>query len=493
MTFREISFGAIILKTLPTFSQLRHFSFQRRVDPSLRLGNQGPGWNEQSILPWLMVPLLMMVINISMFGVALPTIRNTFAIQADVTAWLVTAYMLPFMIFMPLYGRLSDGLGKRRLFLTGLAVFLVGTVMTLLATDLRMLMLGRAVQGLGASGINPLCIAIISELFPSAERGKALGTWNSIGPVAGMAAPFMGGFLIDHVGWRTIFGPVLLACFMALYVIRDRVPVMPQTAQPGYLRAFDWGGVVLLSLATTLLVFFLSSRPITGVAALHDWRLLTVGVLLFGSFIFWERRQRCPFVKLDIFANKTFSRASICAGIRMFTMSGIGFLIPLYLTDVHHLSAGSTGLVLMLHAGALLVTMRVGGQWADRLSNHWPIMTGLLVQSLIMTYFALLPGTASLTLVIVGVVGHGLGAGLSLAAMHRSSMSKIPQNQSGAAAGLYSMIRFAGTVMGTALGGVLLQTGLDWSMGPVEAYQLVFSFTAGVALSGVVIGWSIRE
>ena len=105
------------------------------------------------------MPLMMMVINMSMFGVALPTIRDTFGIRADEASWLVTAYALPNVVFLPLFGRLSDGLGKRRLFLMGILVFLVGTVLNLLAVDAPLLILGRAIQGMGAAGINPLCIA----------------------------------------------------------------------------------------------------------------------------------------------------------------------------------------------------------------------------------------------------------------------------------------------------------------------------------------------
>jgi EmrB/QacA subfamily drug resistance transporter len=486
--------GAVSVKHLPTFSQFRHHLFQGLADPQSSQKSPGAGWHGTSIVAWLMVPMMMMVINISMFGVALPTIRATFHIQADVTAWLVTAYMLPFVIFMPLSGRLADGLGKQRLFLIGLGVFLVGTLIVLFAADLRLLILGRAIQGIGSSGINPLCIAMISDFIPIEQRGKALATWNSIGPMSAMAAPILGGFMIDHLGWRTIFWPVLLVGLIAVVAVRHRIPtIKPHHNQPGFLQAFDWGGVVLLSIDTTMFVFYLSSRPITGVAALRDWRLLTITLLFFGAFIVWERRQAVPFVTLEMFANKTFSRTSICAGIRMFTMSGIGFLIPLYLTDIHGLGAASTGFMLMLHAVSLLVSMRFGGHLADRLNNRWPITTGLLVQALLMLYIGWLPGTVLLPWVMVGLVGHGLGAGLSLAAMHRSSLSKIPQAQSGAAAGLYSMIRFTGTVLGTALGGVLLQQGLDQAVLPAEAYQVVFWCIAGVALLGVVIGWGVPE
>ncbi len=441
-----------------------------------------------------MVPLTMLVLNASMFRVALPTIRTAFDIQADVAAWLVTAFILPYLILMPLYGRLSDGLGKRRLFLLGITVFLVGTAVALLAADLRLLILARVIQGVGLSGVEPLSYAIILELFPANERGRTLGTWNSIGPAASLSGLFLAGLLIDNLGWRTIFGVVLLAGLAALLAVHVLIPSAQRGfVQPGFLRTFDWGGVMLLSAATTTLVVYASSRPITGVEALQDWRLLTITLALFGSFIFWEKRCPTPFVSLNMFAIKNFTQTSFCAGIRMFAMHSIGFLIPLYLADVRALSAASIGIILMFPAVPMLMAIRLGGQLADHWGSRWPIVVGLLVQAGMVAYLALLPYTAPLVLVVAGLVGHSLGAGLSLAPMHRSTMSKITREQTGEASGIYSMIRFVGAVLGIALAGVVLQQGLERSLLPIEAYQTVFWMMAGVVLLGAVVGWRLRE
>lgn len=456
-------------------------------------GEQFTGQNKQIILIGLMVPMMMVVLNFSMIAVALPQIRETFQIQADVVGWVVTVYTLPFMIAMPLYGRLGDELGKRRLFLIGIIIFLIGTIISLSATDLRLFMLGRAIQGLGSASGVPLSMAIISQIFSIGERGKAMGTWNSVGPLTGIAAPLMGGLLIDYIGWRTIFGPVILSALVALWVIREQIPYRRVRPEAGILRTFDWGGVAILSIAVTMLTFYLSSPSISGVAALMDWRLLVITVLFFGLLIFWERRRASPYVALNVFANRTFSRASFSAGVRMFTMSGIGFLMPLYLTDIYGFSASSTGVVLMIHAGAMLVTMRVGGQLADRWNSRWPVSIGLTVQLSTMIGFALLPDTAVAWVVTTIIIIHGLGAGLSLAALHRASMGQIAQEEAGLAAGLYSMVRFTGTMLGPTMGGVVLQQGLDRSLLPIDAYQTVFWFIAGVAVLGVVSGLGLRE
>ena len=125
------------------------------------------------------------------------------------------------------------------------------------------------------------------------------------------------------------------------------------------------------------LLFFTSSRPITGVPALQDWRLLGGCLLLFALLVLWERRRRQPYVDLSLFARPTFAFASLCAGLRMFLMSSISFVTPLYLTDIHGLSASAVGIVLALQAGALFIVSRAGGQLADRWGSRWPAVISM--------------------------------------------------------------------------------------------------------------------
>jgi EmrB/QacA subfamily drug resistance transporter len=448
----------------------------------------------RNMLIGLMVPMLMMTFNMGMFGVALPTIRDQFGIQADTTSWLITAYTLPFVVAMPLYGRLGDGLGKRRLFLFGIAIFMAGTGVILLAPSLALVILGRAVQGIGASGVTPLCMSIISERFPAGERGKALGTWNSMGPIGAFIGPLLGGFIVVNWGWRMIFVPVLIIGMVALFAISRQVPPTGSSfVKPGFLRKFDWGGVIFLGLATVAIVFYLSSRPITGVEPLLDWRLLIAAVFSLGVFVVWEKRQVDPFVDLKIFDQVNFVRASVGAGIRMFVMGGLGFLMPLYVTDIYGLNAAGVGVVTMAHALALLIPMRFGGQLADRWNSRGPVLIGVSVQLLSLIYLTQLSPAAPVWMAVLGLVIHGLGAGLYLAPLHRTVLDKIPADRTGIVAGLYGMIRFGGMVLGAVIAGVVLQYGLDQGWPVIEAYQLVFWFVAGVTVIGLMVGWGLKD
>lgn len=468
---------------------------QLRLWPRTAAAEMEPiaGLDFRAILIGLMVPMGMTVLNLTMFGVALPAIRDSFVIEADIVAWLVTAYTLPFVLFMPLYGRLGDGLGKRRLFSVGILIFFIGTALCLLANSLALLIVGRVLQGIGTAGVNPLCIAVIAELFPDHERGHALATWSSTGPATGIIAPFLGGMLVDFFGWQSIFWTGISASVIAMWVVRGYVPKLVPKSEPGFFQRFDWVGMGLLSGAIIMLVAYLSSRSLTGVEPLQDWRLALATLVFTVSLVLWERRHAHPLIPLDLFGMPNFSRASLAAGLRMILMSSEGFLIPLYLTDIYGVSSTQIGMLITLQAGALLIAVRYGGRLADRWSRRWPVMIGFTIQALVMSYFANLPPSFPLWGIGAGIAMHGGAAGLSLAVLHRLSMDNVPHNRSGAAAGLYSMMRFFGSIIGATIGGVILTQALDYFAQPVAAYHLAFWCWAGVAVLGLVVIFPATE
>jgi EmrB/QacA subfamily drug resistance transporter len=445
------------------------------------------------ILIGLMAPAILTGMSHHMFTVAMPSIRQTFALDADMTAWVVMVYSLPFMTLMPLYGRLGDKLGKRRLLLLGIALFLMGSALAMISTSLPWLMLGRFVEGVGAAGFIPLCLAIISQRFAPEKRGNAMGVWNSAIPLTGMTVPFIAGLLIDSLGWRAIYPPIFVAGILAVIIIRRTIQPLTTRIDFQFLRSFDWAGVALLSGSLASLLFYTSSRPITGVPALHDVRLLALCLLLFLALIVWERRHLIPYINLTLFTNRTFTVASVSAGLRMFLMSSVSFLIPLYLTDIHGSSASVIGIVLMLQAAALFLTSRFGGQLADRWGSQRPVTLSMVGLVGIMALLASFPASIPLWPIIAAGMGHGFLIGLSLAPLHRAAMHGVGEAEVGIAAGLYSLVRFAGQILGTAVAGVLLQQGLDQLQAPIEAYQQVLWVFTGVALLATLIGWFLRE
>lgn len=448
---------------------------------------------DNRILVGLIAPSIMTGMAHHMFNVALPAIRNDFAIDADVAAWVVMAYTLPFIAFMPLYGRMGDRLGNRLLLLLGVTIFSLGTLVILSAQSLPALLLGRVIQGAGSAGFVPLCLAIISRRFPPQRVGQVMGTWNSVIPLVGLSVPYLAGLLIDRWGWISIYPPLFLAGLGSFLLIRTFIPTRSGPPDLRFLRQFDWPGVLLLTAGLTSLLFFTASRPITGRPALRDPRLFLSMILCFGLFVVWERRRRRPYLNLQIFRNTPFTLSSVVAGLRMFLMSGISFLLPLYLADIHRSDASTIGLALALQAAALFLISRGGGEIADRWGSRIPIVLSMLGLILVMGGLALLPVDAPMALILGLSIAHGLIIGLSLAPLHRSAIHQVDAEEIGMAAGLYSMLRFAGQVLGTAVAGVLLQQGLAAGLPALSAYQNVFWLHTGIAVLGALLGLGIRE
>jgi len=435
---------------------------------------------------------VMQVLDLSMVRVAIPSIRSAFDARADMAAWIATSYILPYAVLTSLYGWMGDELGRRRLLLASVIISSVGACLSGLVPSLPLLIVGRLVQGMGAAGIFPLAMAMVSELFPANQRGRALGIWNSITGFTSVLGTLVAGPLVQELGWRSIFAVVMLVSILAIVLLRRLAPTPQDKAPLSALRNFDWGGVVLLGMAVTSFLIYLSSEPITGVPPLRDWRALVTTVLVFAGFILWERRSAHPFVSAGTFNHGGFGQASCGAGLREYVMGSLAFLMPLYLTDIRGLSAAPTGLLLTIQACALLATMQLGGRLADRLGSRRPAALGMALQAGGMVYLALLPSTAPLGMVISGMVAHGFSAGLALAALQAAAMRHVPRASLGAAAGVYRMIGVSGMVFGTTLSGAILQQGLNRTAAPVGAYHSVFWVIALAAFMSAAVGATLR-
>ncbi len=437
------------------------------------------------IIAGLMVPFVSLVIHLSMFTVAVPAIRADFSLPADTTSWMLLVYTIPYILFMPLYGRLGDRLGRRRLLLFGIGLYSAGTVLCIVAPGLGVFITGRVVQAAGGASVNPLSLSIIATHFSAQRRGQAMGTWNSAGPFTGMIGPALGGIIVEQLGWRSIYFPVAVVVVVAAVLIVFLVPADKQklSGVRATLRTFDWMGLFLTAGMLVLFVFYVSSRPLTGRMPFTDWRLL-VGFLAFGFvWFFWERSRRTPFVGIKYYAKRSFALASACVSLRMFFLGGTNFLVPLLGTDVYGLAASRTGLLITLQSFALMVTMSLGGKLADGWSRRYPVMIGLFGQTASYFFFALVPPVSTISL-ITPVFLQGAFAGLSLGSLHHTAMHEVPSKDLGAGAGTYSMTRFFGVIFGTSLAGIILENGLQADISLAAAYQQTFLV---IAIVGIVV------
>lgn len=447
-----------------------------------------PTTHSNQLLYALMITAIILPLSEWMLSVSLPIIRDDFGIAADSAAWIATAFTLPFMMLMPVYGRISDSISRRRLLILGICIFTIGSLLATFSTSLTSLMVARVVQGVGVAGLLPLSLALITGVFPPTQRSQAMGLWSTVGPVLGVISPILAGLLVAAWGWRASFVPGALIAIVSILAIHFMITTSPRPAQYQFLKSFDWLGVLYLSATLVSLLFYFSSRPITGRPPLQDWRLLGGTLLFMALFIRHEKQRTNPFINLHIFKNRALVIGSISAGLRMLALGGsLSFLMPLYFADVLQLDPTRTGFYLMVNPVAMTLFVRYGSRLADRFGSRVIGVVGFGIITAVMLIFSQLPGDAPHWLIVLLLFVFGTGTGLMLAVLHQAALDDVPAADLGTSSGIYSMIRFLGSACGAAFGGVLLQFYLDQSgTTQLAAYQHVFLWFAGFALLGLL-------
>ncbi len=441
----------------------------------------------------LMFPSALMPMASSVVRVASPLFRDAFLLSAESLAWLSMSFTIPFMVLMPVYCSLSQMVGRRRLILAGTAVFVAGVIISMSAPRFAVLMLGQGIQGFGAAGMMPLGMAYIAAIFERSERGKALGTWSSVGPTIAFIGPLLAGIILATWNWRATFVLPLIMGVLALVAVTKGIPPGYSNIQPHMWRRFDWPGVGLLALALTSFFAFLSSRPITGAEPLTDWRLAVVMLLFLSLFVWRERTATNPFIDLDLYRQRLFRQASFGAALRMTTMGATGLLIPLFLADLYQVEGVAMGIMLMINPAAMSLMVRYGGQIADRWGSRWPLMVGFTAQMLVLATLFLLPEGVPLWSVGCVLAAHGLGVGTMLAALHRTALLDISEAQANVASGMYSFVRFVGVAIGTSVAGVLFTQFHANGWTQVESYKTTFLCFTLAAVTGLVLALRIDE
>jgi MFS family permease len=326
------------------------------------------------------------------------------------------------------------------------------------------------------------------------------------GPTTAFVGPALTGILIERWGWRASIAPALLLGALAFLAVQRYIPRglgaerESPAARVRFLREFDWLGMGLLAGFITVFLFYLSSRPVTGVDPLMDGRLLAAAMGLGATFVWWEgprrrwkERRRAPFLDLGLLRRRQFTLASACASLRLFAMNGIGLLIPLYLADIRALSPALLGVMVTISPGAMIVMVFLGGRISDRWGSRLPAVVGVGMQTVVATLLCLLSPVAPLWSIVLILTLYGLGNGFALASLHHAALTDIPEAQIGQASGLYSMLRFFGSVVGSALAGVVLAFLLDRGLSALQAYQYGFLVFGGVALAGALVGTQLGE
>lgn len=397
--------------------------------------------------------LFMPMLDHLVVNVALPTIQHQLGAGISGLQWIVDAYTLTLAAFMLTGGALGDRHGRKRFFLAGLALFTVASALAGLSATTGQLVAARALQGVGAALLVPGTLSILSATFPPGKRGMAIGVWGAISGLAIAIGPVVGGYLVAHGSWRSVFFinvPVGIAGFILA------AAVVPESRDQAGPRQVDLPGLASGTAAVSALTYALIEGNKSGWAnPLILWSF-AAAVVLAIAFLAVERHRPFPMLPLGLFRNRTFSGANIVGALMFFGMIGTIFFLTLYLQDVRGYSPAQAGVRLLPLSGMILVFAPVAGKLSDRIGSRGfmtagPAVTAAGLALLLFTQ----PGTSYTTVLLPAFLAMGAGWAITLAPMSTAVMGSARAGQAGMASAVANTSREVGGVLGVAALGAL--------------------------------------
>lgn len=407
---------------------------------------------QRRILAILFTGVLMAALDIAIVGPALPTIQEAFGVSDRALPWVFTVYVLMNLIGTPLMAKLSDTFGRRAIYVLAVGLFALGSLVIVLSPVFGVLLVGRAIQGLGAGGIFPVASAVIGDTFPPEKRGSALGLIGAVFGLAFIIGPVVGGLLL-LAGWRWIFGINLP---IAIAVIALAWPVLPQTRRAESLP-FDWAGMATLALALASLAFGLNqidtTRVVSSLGSLMVWPFLLLAIVLLPLFWWLEHRATDPIVRPALLGPRQLRLAnSITFG------AGLGevavLFMPALAVAAFGVSSSRASFMLLPLVVALFIGSPLAGRMLDRLGSRVVIMAGTGLLSLGALGMALW-GDATWGFYTASVlIGLGLAALLG-APIRYITINEAPVDDRAAAQAVVTIFTSVGQLVGAALVGAV--------------------------------------
>jgi EmrB/QacA subfamily drug resistance transporter len=409
----------------------------------------------------LSLTLVAVTLDNSVLNTALPSLAHGLRASTADLQWITDAYTLVFASALILAGTIGARLGSRRALLGGLFVFGAGSAVAALSDSPGQLIVWRAVMGFGAAFVMPATLAIITRIFPPAERPKAFGAWSAAAGIGVLIGPVTGGALLEHFSWSSAFWINVPLVAFALAAVVWLVPAVP-TVRTGRL---DLLGALLSTAAVAALVDAVIQAPARGWLATGTLAEFAAAVVLTAGFVFWQRRASSPLVRLDLFANRTFLIAALSLSVVFFVLFGTLFELSQYLQLVHGYTPLVAGLGAMPFAVAMATTSATSAIFSKRLGVRTTLAAGLLLATAGLLVLATTGVHTPFWKVAVGTGIIGLGMGMMMAPASLQISGSVPVQFASMASALNSVIRELGGVLGIAVLGTVVSSAYRSSIG----------------------------
>ncbi len=440
---------------------------------------------------WLALALLsvvqfMVVLDIAIVNVALPSIQVDLGFSQENLQWVISAYALVFGGFLLLGGRAADLLGRRRIFLVGIVVFTLASLLAGLAWSEASLIGARALQGLGAAIITPAALSILSVTFAEGrDRNIALGVWGAVGGFGAAAGVLLGGILTDALSWEWIFFvniPIGVAGFAL-------APVLLAESRDARVKSFDLPGAVLVTGGLSLLVYAITEAGRDGWLAGQTIAFFATSLALLAGFVGWELRHPEPLMRFGILRTKTVTGANVAGFIMGTAMFSMFLMLTLYMQQVLGYSAMKTGVAYLAVAGTAILWSAVAAQLVTRIGVRPVLTVGMTMLTGGLVYFTQVSVDGTyLNDLLPGFLLIGVGIGFSFVPISIAALAGVQPAEAGLASGLINTSQQIGGALGIAALSTIAtsQTSDAVASGAAVPDALVDGFTAAF-LAGVII------
>ena len=426
----------------------------------------------------VMLSVFLAAMESTVVATAIPTVVTSLG-GVHIYSWVFSGFLLTSTVTMPLWGRLSDLFGRRRVYLTGLGVFLLGSVLSGLAQDMAQLIGFRMLQGLGAGSLMTLGMTIIGELFGLEQRARMQGYVSGMWGVASLLGPLLGGLLTDLGSWRWVFYVNVPFGAVAVVLLARALP------EAGVRRrhAFDWTGVVLFTVGISALLVGILEAGRVGAWTGRDVLIpLGIAVGALAAFVPVERRAREPIVPFRLFAHRMVLAAGVNGFLSGMAMFGAISFVPLFLQHVSGMSATAAGFVLMPFVLGWVAMSIMSARLVLRVGYRALVVAGmacLTVAFLLLTRWA--PGLTQTVAMRDALVG-GIGMGLTFVPMLLAAQSAVARTDLGAATALTQFLRTIGGAVGLSVMGAVMVRRLASGLPMAAALHGVFVVGLGVSM-----------
>jgi EmrB/QacA subfamily drug resistance transporter len=435
--------------------------------------------------------LFMIMLDNTVVFVALSAIQSDLHISTSELEWVVNGYALTFAVLMLTGGKLADLLGRRRIFIVGLAIFTASSLACGLATGATALIGARVIQGVGSALMNPATLSIITATFPPRQRGTAIGIWVGVSAMALAIGPLVGGILTEQINWSWIFFINVPVGIVGIIVARL---VIDESRDESEEQRLDLPGLLSSGAGLFALTYGLIEANSYGWTSGRILGSFVLAAAALALFVVLEHRQRVPMLDLSLFRNSTFAGANTVMLLVALAMFGMFFFNSLYLQRVLHFSAIETGASFLPMTVLIVLIAPVAGRFSDRIGSRWLMGVGLVSLSASLLSFSRLGVDSSFWDVLPGLLLGGVGMSLAMTPTTAAAMGSVPVDKAGVGSAVLNSMRQVGGSLGIALMGAIVASSIHVAdTDPriaqqfVDGYRNALHVAATIALVGAVV------